>query len=318
MIPFLCHFMDEVVILSDGRVTTCCMDPMGENCFGSIYEDSFKTIEENLRDIRERVSRDVNALPRCRICYKKISASNFPDTGMYKINFSENERIEYLKKHSRIHKLVIETSSVCNLKSNGCMQSRFDIPAHRNAKLLDLEHTAVLLENHLDQIETIRLYNYGETFFNKQSIPFIHKIKFLSQDTRIAIATNGMLLNSESKQKSLVRSGADRLLFSIHGGSQQSVEPYMTSDFDFEKVVSILKNLVRFRNDIGLSTPLLQWKYLLFEWNDSDQEINKAIQTAEKIGMDGIQFTLPGYPAPSQKYKASPEKMTALSRNFPS
>ena len=78
---FLCDFLNEAVILSDGRVTTCCLDPLALNVFGSIFEDGFRGIENKYRNVVASITEDVLSLPRCRICYDKIAAAGFPDTG---------------------------------------------------------------------------------------------------------------------------------------------------------------------------------------------------------------------------------------------
>jgi hypothetical protein len=36
--------------------------------------------------------------------------------------------------------------------------------------------------------------------------------------------------------------------------------------------------------------PILEWKYLLFNWNDSPETIQRAIEMAKQIGVDMISF----------------------------
>lgn len=314
-VPFLCGFMDEVVILSDGTVTTCCMDPLANNVFGNIYTDSFEEIERRYIRNVENVVEDVHSMPRCTICYNKIADSGFKP-GRYKLDFSAQERSEFLDKYSSLNQLVIEPSSICNLKCNGCMQQRFDIPSHRKAAMLDMEKAFSFLKEKLGQIKLIRLYNYGETFLNKQSIPFIDSVKKHSPATYIHIATNGLMLNTHEKRRKIVESGVDRLTFSIHGGSQESVEPYMTKVFRFDNMLEILKDLSSIKKEHGKEQPVLEWKYLLFEWNDSDEEIAKAIALVEEIGLDSIVFVLPGYPSPSKRFKDAPEKIKTIRRDL--
>jgi hypothetical protein len=82
----------------------------------------------------------------------------------------------------------------------------------------------------------------------------------------------------------------------------------MTPRFRFQKIIDILKDLVAIRAKLNLKKPLLFWKYLLFEWNDSDEEIRRARRLSKEIGLDGLQFCLVGYPSPSKRFTAnSPE-----------
>ncbi|WP_460138830.1 radical SAM protein [Salidesulfovibrio brasiliensis] len=307
--------MNEAVVLSDGRVTTCCMDPLNQNIFGSIYEDSFKELERKYVDNIRRVAEDAHSLPRCSICYEKIKASGFKP-GKYSVNFSEQKKKDHLEQLSSLKRMVIEPSSICNLKCNGCMQQRFDIPSYRNAPRLDMDTVFSFLEGNLGQITTIRLYNYGETFAHPESIPFIKRVKSLSSETVVHVATNGLMLDTHEKRKRLVESSVDRLTFSIHGGSQESVEPYMTKVFNFEKVMEILKDLVALKKEYNAAQPILEWKYLLFEWNDNDEEISKATTLAQQLGLDSILFFVPGYPSPSKRFMNNPEQLAKLGQVF--
>lgn len=44
---FLCvRPLEEVAILCDGRITTCCIDEKGENSFAGIYDDESTFLEK--------------------------------------------------------------------------------------------------------------------------------------------------------------------------------------------------------------------------------------------------------------------------------
>jgi hypothetical protein len=47
---------------------------------------------------------------------------------------------------------------------------------------------------------------------------------------------------------------------------------------------------VEYRNARGLDRPVLEWKYLLFNWNDHPQTIAQAIELAKAAGVDAISF----------------------------
>ena len=51
-----------------------------------------------------------------------------------------------------------------------------------------------------------------------------------------------------------------------------------------------MKALVDYRNARGLSQPLIEWKYLLFNWNDRRPVIDRAIEMAKAAGVDAISF----------------------------
>ena len=51
-----------------------------------------------------------------------------------------------------------------------------------------------------------------------------------------------------------------------------------------------MKALVDYRNARGLTKPVLEWKYLLFNWNDRPATIARAIELAKEAGVDTISF----------------------------
>lgn len=51
-----------------------------------------------------------------------------------------------------------------------------------------------------------------------------------------------------------------------------------------------MKGLADYRKSQNLAEPFIEWKYLLFNWNDHKWTINKAITLAEKAGLDVISF----------------------------
>jgi hypothetical protein len=76
----------------------------------------------------------------------------------------------------------------------------------------------------------------------------------------------------------------------------------MTDNFDFDQILEILKDLVVIKKNMKAAIPVLTWKYLLFEWNDSDEEIDRAVRLTNEIGLDNITFGLVGFPSPSKRF----------------
>ena len=313
---FLCDFLNEIVILADGRVTTCCLDPLAMNAYGNIYEDSFLDIHKKYCNVVASITNDALSMPRCQICYKKISDACFPNTGTYKVNFTNTEKETFLNGKSKIRQIVIEPTCLCNLKCNGCMQSRFDISASRKAQRLDLNYVERWLSNHLNEIESIRLYNYGETFLNSGAIQFVRNIKNTNKFLIIDIATNALKLDTPQQRIDLILSGVDILYFSIHGGRETSIQKYMTDKFSLSKVLNIIADLSRLKQLYNLDAPKLIWKYLLFSWNDSPEEIEDAMAQAKIIGIDKMIFVVPGYPSPSLYYRDNKHLVQALNKQY--
>jgi len=51
------------------------------------------------------------------------------------------------------------------------------------------------------------------------------------------------------------------------------------------------------KRELGLSTPVVQWRYLLFHWNDSAETIAEVKERAAEMGVDELRFYLTHIPA---------------------
>ena len=106
-------------------------------------------------------------------------------------------------------------------------------------------------------------------------------------DCWILVSTNGVLLNTDAKREAALN--LSHILFSVHGISDEMSAKYMLEG-SFEKAYAAMKAMVAYRDARGLSQPVLEWKYLLFNWNDHPQTIQRAIEMAKDIGVDIISF----------------------------
>ena len=69
-----------------------------------------------------------------------------------------------------------------------------------------------------------------------------------------------------------------------------------------------MKRVVEERNRQGRTRPIVEWKYVVFRWNDKVDHINKAIELARVAGIDLISFMRGGAPRlhRSWRYKYFP------------
>jgi hypothetical protein len=51
-----------------------------------------------------------------------------------------------------------------------------------------------------------------------------------------------------------------------------------------------MQAMAEFRNARGVTQPILEWKYLLFNWNDHPRYIERAIEMAREAKLDFISF----------------------------
>ena len=124
--------------------------------------------------------------------------------------------------------------------------------------------------------------NLGEPFLSPnvgQELPLLRK---KNPDCRIVTSTNGMLLNTDAKREAALN--FSHIFFSVHGISDEMSEKYMHRG-SFEKAYAAMKAMVEYRNARGLTQPILEWKYLLFNWNDRPATIRRAIEMAKAANL---------------------------------
>ena len=61
-----------------------------------------------------------------------------------------------------------------------------------------------------------------------------------------------------------------------------------------------MDDAVNARERLGLKTRI-EWKYILFEWNDSDEEMREAYELAQALGIE-LGFSLTPYWGKSQRF----------------
>ena len=52
-----------------------------------------------------------------------------------------------------------------------------------------------------------------------------------------------------------------------------------------------MKAMSEYRNARGLTQPVLEWKYLLFNWNDRPATLARAVDMAKAAGLTALQLT---------------------------
>lgn len=133
----------------------------------------------------------------------------------------------------------------------------------------------------------VRLYHMGETWLHPRWFEFCRFLKAANPALTLFTSTSGMLLNTDDKLRPVVDAGIDHVMFSVHGAFQASAEAYMGKTFRIDTAFAAARGLIKLRGAHS-AKPLVSWKYLLFEWNDSDEEIAAAQWLLDDIGCNEI------------------------------
>jgi hypothetical protein len=182
--------------------------------------------------------------------------------------------------------MLLENTVRCNIDCIGC--DRQSAARIRTTLQMDLEKLSRMADLVHDLgLEQLFYLNLGEPFLSPNIGPELALLRQKNPDCRIVISTNGIVLNNDVKREAALH--ASNILFSIAGINEPMLKKYEHYG-SFQKAYDNMKALVAYRNARGLDKPLLEWKYLLFNWNDHPDTIAQAIEMAKAAGVDVISF----------------------------
>jgi hypothetical protein len=143
----------------------------------------------------------------------------------------------------------------------------------------------------------VDFFNYGEAFLHKRAVEMCEYIKTKFPHIYLYTSTNGLAL-TEEKARRLVHSGIDEVTFSIDGASQDTYVKYRQRG-DFAKALANLRAMADEKAKHGRDVPHLNWRYILFTWNDNDAEMDAARRLAVEIGVDRLCWEITDHPEDS-------------------
>jgi MoaA/NifB/PqqE/SkfB family radical SAM enzyme len=137
------------------------------------------------------------------------------------------------------------------------------------------------------EVGTVYYFNLGEPFLPDNINEQISIIREYNPEIKIITSTNGVLLDTEKKLEAALM--MDYVYISLDGVDQATVTRYQAGS-NFEKAYRNMNNLLRMREERGTRRPIIEWKYVLFRWNDKPAQIDRAIDLARSAKVDVIAF----------------------------
>jgi MoaA/NifB/PqqE/SkfB family radical SAM enzyme len=188
----------------------------------------------------------------------------------------------------RVRNLKLEPVTYCNLRCPVCPVGTVfkqipDLRQTREHKLLPLE-TMLDVVAQLPDLELIEYFDYGEPFLHKDTIAFLREVRRTRPGVQIVTNTNGTVLTPAQIEAIATEALLDRLVFSIDGATDYSYSKYRVGT-TFSKAFGKMKALADACRAAGtwrkyVTGPRgrvqIAWQYILFEWNDSDEELALA------------------------------------------
>ena len=188
--------------------------------------------------------------------------------------------------------MLLENTVICNVDCIGCArEGASNLRTKKTMPLAELSQMADLAAQL--KMERIFYLNLGEPFLSPTITEELPLLRQKNPAAYIRVSTNGILLNSDAKREAALN--LSDIQFSIHGISDEMCGKYMMRG-SFEKAYDGMRRMVAYRDARGAKMPILEWKYLLFNWNDHPKFIQRAIELAKEAGVDLISFWPTGNP----------------------
>lgn len=282
----------NICINSDMTVSCNCQDWDGSGHIGDLSQQNLQEIFSGEKAIAMRVSLSKGILPikTCLAC-RELKEVNKTDSHIYITNYSAPRK-----------GIMIENTVNCNLNCKYC--NRELVESVRKKKKLSLKDVEKISEEiKKNDIKIVYFFNLGEPFLSNNINDELKILKESNPNLKIIISTNGFLLDSQEKREAVIKY-VDHIHFSIDGVDDKTLLKYQRKG-SFDKVYDNMKLLVENRNEKKSTFPVIEWKYVVFNWNDTSNDINKAIELAREAKINTITFCRGGGPfwAISWKYR---------------
>jgi organic radical activating enzyme len=274
--------------------------------------DSFNYITDcynggPFQKLRECFKNGREYLPCCKTCFFFKPSEDF-------LHYGDDGKLD------EIENLQIESSFLCTVDCEACVSKSIRTDPERSPLGKGPCNIPLEVFQKLDNDIKENQIKVREFFFCGRGEPLLHP-KFTElitharkyfPDSVYSVHTNGNL-NFFPGVLML-----DHLTVSIDGAYQESYEKYRRGG-KIKMIYKFTRDVLKNRNRRLSSTPfesnrkslerrveksrsVVQWKYILFEHNDSDEEIICAQKKASKMGVDEILFVLTHTWNRSKKY----------------
>ncbi len=288
---FACRALDgssahQVSINSDMTVSCSCSDFDGEGKIGDLSSQSLREILDG---------------PRAKLFRETLAAGRFPIDNCARCKalaeVGADEAQRQLNSHQLPGGILVENTIDCGCHCTACPRGRIS-RSRRQTSLSPQDMRRVSAEIKQCGVCYVSLYKLGEPFHSDLVIDQITALRQENPGLWIESSTNGVELDTDAKRAAAMM--LDGIHFSIDGVSDAVVQKYQRGS-SFERAYRNLKDLAGLRNGKGLAKPVIEWKYVLFRWNDRPAMIERAFRLAREAGIDIISF----WPARSPFYGIS-------------
>ena len=270
----------NITINSDQTISCNCQDYEGTGQIGNLRDNTFEEVffGAKAQKFRADLAAGKMPIPTCARCgdLKRLAASK------------NGEKVVPPTPRLPYRGILLENTVRCNVDCTGCaretaaglrVNKQLNMPLDQMDKMTDIVARLGMKQ--------VFYLNLGEPFLSPTIGEELAMLRRKSPDCRIVTSSNGVLLNTDAKREAALT--FNHIFFSVHGITNEMSEKYMHRG-NFDKAYDNMKQLAAYRDARNLTDPVLEWKYLLFNWNDHPKHIERAIEMAREAKLDFISF----------------------------
>lgn len=291
-----------LVMLCDGRLVCGCADPYGRRVLGDARHGSIHDVWSGPAVSQLRTDLNAGGSKFCGDCPLKLPlAKDAPPP------------VRAVDAGPLPSRMYIECTAACNIScTQACCAPETGITRTRQAGMLDFDLFRRVVDEAGPSLVRIDFFNYGEAFLHKRAVEMCEYIKTKFPQIYLYTSTNGLALSDEAARR-LVGSGIDEVTFSIDGARPESYVQYRQRG-DFAKAIRTMRTVMEEKHRTGRDVPFVNWRYILFIWNDSDEEMSEARRLAAGIGVDRLCWELTDHPehAYSRRFVPGSQALAAI------
>jgi hypothetical protein len=282
---FTCSWpWSTLVLLCDGRIVCGCADPYARRVLGDTRQASVHDIwtGEMASGLRADLNRGGSTF--CGDCPLKLPLAQG--------QAPPERKLDVPAQPSRLY---IECTAACNISClQACCAPETGITRTRQAGMLDFDLFTRVVDEAGPSLVRVDFFNYGEAFLHKRAVEMCEYIKTKCPHIYLYTSTNGLAFK-ENDARRLVHSGIDEVTFSLDGASQETYARYRQRG-RLDVAIANLRAMADEKRKAGRDVPVINWRYILFTWNDSDEEMDRARQMAAEIGVDRLTWEITDHP----------------------
>ena len=309
--PKYCWAWNRIYVKSNGRIPCWCDS-------GEKHTIIHKSLENNdfINDIvnseemcrmRTKILRySMNYIKECNRCCCMINHNRgehfrFISNNDQKIDNKIKNALKILDNNiakgmkdgviDHIKEIQIEPSLPCNLKCPGCMQSKVKniLDTEQKPYILPLDWFKRIILSCIHnqvKVDKIAFVGRGEPTLSNQ---LSDMIKYCKEKTDINMSMDTNCTQNFNDNYTMLHN----INCSIDGATNQSYDKYRIGG-NFEKTIDFMKKCVASKISHNRTCNIV-WKYILFNTNDSYQEMNLAQHIANQIGIDELRFVITNF-----------------------